>query len=275
MDLYHPVEHAILSEYLGEEPLIPVDDVDIHDGAGTNKNWVSLEANDDGEFGDIALENAVARLALEGIQDRLPQWAVVHGDGTFDEGRNNKPKTRRKVALFPRLLFGINWADSAPGISWPETYYYVYLPGYHVYVVTASQDCTDVHGYTDQAIGHFSGDERDTINACGKIIRDWWDKQFRTGMQQPWEQFSRWGSGVVDETAAEEWAWQVWGEHDLDFPPPWFEDMAFERCPSEEEDDDDELDYVEIAPGGKERPSYGVEESEDVHLTGHAPRQSY
>lgn len=35
-----------------------------------------------------------------------------------------EPRSKR-VAFAARFLFGINWADSAPGISWPADYYLV------------------------------------------------------------------------------------------------------------------------------------------------------
>ena len=51
--------------------------------------------------------------------------------------------------LEPELLFCVNWADSAPGISWPEAYYVTFIPGLDHYVVTASRDSRDLFGCTD------------------------------------------------------------------------------------------------------------------------------
>lgn len=46
----------------------------------------------------------------------------------------------------PELVCCINWADSGPGYSWPESYYVTYLPGLEKYIVTASLDSPDVWG---------------------------------------------------------------------------------------------------------------------------------
>jgi len=123
-----------------------------------------------------ALENAVARLVLEGIQDRLPQWATRDKEGDVIFGWNILPKTNRKLSFAPQCLFGINWANSGPGFSWPEEYYLAYVPLYDRFVVTASQDSPDVYGYTDIAIGHFADNISDVISAAGEQIRNNWSE---------------------------------------------------------------------------------------------------
>jgi hypothetical protein len=37
-------------------------------------------------------------------------------------------RAHRKVELWPRHLLTINWADSAPGVSWPVAYKATYVP---------------------------------------------------------------------------------------------------------------------------------------------------
>ena len=62
---------------------------------------------------------AVARILLERIQDRLPNWAGLAG-GRFVMARPFfDRRARRKVELWPHYLLTINWADSGPGFSWP------------------------------------------------------------------------------------------------------------------------------------------------------------
>jgi hypothetical protein len=75
----------------------------------------------DGNLEYYALENAVARLVLEGIQDRLPQWATGDKEGNVIFARNILPKTNRKLSFAPQCLFGINWANSGPGFSRPKS----------------------------------------------------------------------------------------------------------------------------------------------------------
>jgi hypothetical protein len=153
-----------------------------------------------------ALSNAVARIVLTSIQHRLPQWTVVRGDGQVQYARAYRPGRHAPVEFLPQHLFTINWADSGPGFSWPEAYHAVFLPGFDRYVVTASQDSPDVHGYTDEAIGHF-GEDSDREKAIGRIIRDWWSWQADTG--QP-----RWAylfdTGEIDTITAEAWGDAVW-----------------------------------------------------------------
>ena len=83
----------------------------------------------------IDLANAVATLALSTVQSRLPQCGVFDGEGRLTLARKRTPAWRRDIVLLPQHLFTINWADTAPGISWPETYYAAYLP-----VITMQRD---------------------------------------------------------------------------------------------------------------------------------------
>jgi hypothetical protein len=56
---------------------------------------------------------------------------------------NRKEYKRHKdarLAFNPQLVCTINWADSGPGFSWPESYHVTYLPGFDKFVITASTD---------------------------------------------------------------------------------------------------------------------------------------
>ena len=118
------------------------------------------------------------------------------------------------IATKPQYLFTINWADSGPGFSWPEAYYATWLPYYNVFVVTASQDSPEMHGYTDEAIGWFDKD-KDIIDGSAAVIRDdWWLGQYSEYDQQQWEHL--FGTGLVDEETAYQWASEVWGNEEED-----------------------------------------------------------
>ena len=209
-ELYDEVELAILFDWLEiDRPteLCHIDIVSESSTPGHRASAVRLITDMEGAYGDNALSNAVARLALSRIQGKLPQWAAVHADGKVDLARSYSPKRQAKVILFPRFLFEINWADSGPGYSWPEAYHVVYLPGFNRYVVTASQDSPDVHGYTDEAIGWFPADEAVDTGVRLQII-EWWQGQADGWDQHRWTYLFQ--VGDIDAETAEAWANQVW-----------------------------------------------------------------
>ncbi len=154
----------------------------------------------------------VARLALASCMASLPQWSVSNRyEITY--GRDHWPhlvQTRDKL-INPIHLFTINWADSGPGFSWPDKYCVSRLPGFNCYVVTASQDCEEVHGCCDQAINYFITDESSSIPAqCGHIIERWWRTQFYEGSQSCWQYLFE--EGLMDSKQAVEIASRVWQE---------------------------------------------------------------
>lgn len=119
---------------------------------------------------------AVAQILLERVQGRLPQWVGPTGAArpAFDR------RAHRKVEFWPQRLFTINWADSAPGYSWPAEYRATYVPGFDRTVVTASVDCTEVFGVCDVAIGWF-GPERSVFEGSHDIIVAHWSWQQGNG----------------------------------------------------------------------------------------------
>ena len=127
---YHPVEQAILCDWLGRKRPPEARDVDLEarreEGAEAG-GPVGLALSCNHDTNEFTLANAVARLVLEGIQQRLPTSAVCYGDHVVLT-RDYTPKGPRKLDLLPRFLFQINWANSGPGISWPVAYYVTWLP---------------------------------------------------------------------------------------------------------------------------------------------------
>ena len=109
---------------------------------------------------------------------------------------------------FPsQLLFKINWADSGPGVSWPESYRLFFIPYANRYVVVASSDSDESFGYCDFAIGHFSADDNVLENVKRFVASDW-DQRRELCSQERWTAFI--GKGLVSRKMAVAWANRVW-----------------------------------------------------------------
>jgi hypothetical protein len=131
-------------------------------------------------------------------------------DGIFTLFRQPFARPSRSVVLLPQHLFTINWADSGPGISWPEAYHVTYIPDYDRYVVTASQDSKDMWGFNDLAIGSFNGDIP-LIEGCRMMLIDWWQSQCGDYEQGRWAYV--WEEGKIDTRTARAWGDLVWPEY--------------------------------------------------------------
>jgi hypothetical protein len=163
--------------------------------------------------GDLSLDSRVAEILLETIQSRLPQWGCTAADGHVVEARTLRPLKARQVQLLPSHLFTINWADSGPGFSWPESYFVTYVPQYNVRIVTASQDTDECKGYTDLAIG-WCRPVGPPERGAKKIIVSWWRRG--CGVPRPWQSF--WTAGLIGWGKAEHWRREAYGslkEYDL------------------------------------------------------------
>jgi hypothetical protein len=209
VSLFTDEEHVILAEWLSFEPVEPVDPVDsdltidsILEAYGFNRGG--------GHYSDLSA--ATAAVVLERVQDELPQWGSVRYDADGNPqvtlGREIRERSAsRTVELTPRHLFTINWADSGPGFSWPVAYYVTWIPAYDRYIVTASADSIDAHGYCDFALGQFGPDE-DVAAASADIIEADWSDQHGCYDQHRWAYL--FGTGLISEAEAEEIADRVW-----------------------------------------------------------------
>jgi hypothetical protein len=168
-------------------------------------SFIALDAQLDDD--NIPLRNEVARIALSVIQSRLPQFAVISAGGTVTLGREYFDTAARDVMLLPQFLFMINWADTAPGISWPESYHATYIPGFNRWIVTAAQDSPDMWGVTELAIGSFESGIP-LHDGCRCAITDWWRFQSDGGDQDKWAYV--WQEGAICQEQADEWAESVW-----------------------------------------------------------------
>lgn len=102
-DLFHPVEHPILSEYLCVEPLIPVDDVDTRRPPDRFETYLCVEQDASGGYSIFSLPNAVARICVESVQRELPQWGLVTDDGSVKMGWHYRREANRPVKPIPGI----------------------------------------------------------------------------------------------------------------------------------------------------------------------------
>ena len=154
---------------------------------------------------------AVAQILLHEIQGSLPQWASVREE---EVSLNRKEHHRHKDARLvfnPQLVCTINWADSGPGFSWPESYHVTYLPGFEKFVVTASRDGDDLWGCSDHAIG-VTDAKLGPIEAAKELIVNFWRMQFEGWDHEPWAYL--FDEGLIDTEMAKKWADEVWKSSD-------------------------------------------------------------
>jgi hypothetical protein len=228
--LYDDIEIAILCDWLRLDRPPALADIDTEATiqaelpSGQPGPIRLLESYDRFDYGhDTRLANAVARLALNAIADRLPQWAAVSQSGDWVFARARQQRRVAAVDPLPRFLLTINWADSGPGFSWPESYHATWLPGFDCFVVTLSDDSPEAHGYTDIAIGNFPADG-DFDAEVKRIVCDFWNKQTHADPEQAWEHL--FDEGCIDAETAYRWRAAVW-------------------CIEPDESDDDEDDVAE------------------------------
>jgi hypothetical protein len=178
---FHPVEHYYFQSYFGRNPVVPLglSDEELHENYYLNKELAPppFLLLTEGLWGQPReIENAVARLVLEGIENRLPTFAVMDTKTwSLQTSRPSPSKqaSERPVVSLPTFLFEINWATSGPGFDWRETYHVTFLPEYEVHIVTASQDSPDALGFCDLSIGYFEKSE-DPVSDAVQVVRDWW-----------------------------------------------------------------------------------------------------
>ena len=222
LEYYHPLEHAYLSDFLGVERPDCAKELNPHapeerDQVLDQDEYVSdgifrLRPTYDREFNLNTVPNAIARMALNQRQRTLPQWSCGSSDG-FVTTRHHEGRCLHRARLDPQFLLMINYADSGPGFSWPETYHVVLFPHYDVYIVTASQDSPDVHGYVDEAMGFFSKD-MDILGGVKPIMCKWWPGEIEPEPEYAWQ--SVWEGGLIDSETAYAWRAEVFGLDDED-----------------------------------------------------------
>ena len=192
-------EILVLKSYISEKP-------DYHLDARLDEIFESLGVPEDPTPERIAV--AVAQIILNSIQHTLPNFAICNADHSIILCRSQHRRHKDAWLNFnPQLVCTINWADSAPGYSWPEAYHVTLLPGFNKYIVTASRDGSDTWGCVDHAIGIVNGDVT-PVQAAKVSIIHYWNQQVYDGNQGRWEYL--FNEGLIDRETAGDWADGVW-----------------------------------------------------------------
>jgi hypothetical protein len=157
------------------------------------------------------LDAWVGAFAVRDIQERLPNCGICRNDGVVLTRPIHRDRRSKKVASAVRFLFGINWADTAPGLSWPADYHLVWLPGFDRWVLAYSADSTDAFGYCDFALGAIGPDE-DWREAVRRLLVNDWRFQFSEWDQSPWAYV--WRAGLVRTDEAMAWRREAWEGHE-------------------------------------------------------------
>jgi len=177
------------------------------------------------------LDAWVGAFAVRDIQERLPNCGICREDGVVLTRPIQKNRRSKKVAGAVRFLFRINWADTAPGFSWPADYHLIWLLGFERWVLTYSADSPDAMGYCDFALGWVGPDE-DWRESVREILVEDWRFQFNEWDQTPWAYV--WDPGLVSVEEAMAWRKEAWqGHDDVAEATDWDEDD--ERGEGEEE----------------------------------------
>jgi hypothetical protein len=170
---FHPVEAAIARIALG-----------LHAERGDRKHdlWnrdmslpkgvVHLEPGFNEPGRRRSASDALARMVLSGIEDTLPVFIAVNRGATIVTRKSRAPRSPSVRAL-PISLLEVNWADSAPGISWPEAYHVGWLPGFNRWVLTSSRDTPELDGYCDRVLCHFDQCDDPAAEAGRRIQAEW------------------------------------------------------------------------------------------------------
>lgn len=152
------------------------------------------------------LDAWVGAFAVAEIQARLPNAGICSGP-QVTLTRTLREVKERTVSGLTRHLFTINWADSAPGISWPVAYTLVWVPLFDHFVVAASADGGDAFGYPDFAIGRFPA-RGSWLEAVKDIIVRDWRAQYDGWNQAPWAYL--FDTDNVSEADALKWRAEAW-----------------------------------------------------------------
>jgi hypothetical protein len=214
--IFKPVEHAVLARVVGRPKLLPdwATHIDLNEfpKAGWEEAIDGIAPTRPIQKNRYALGNTAARIALATIQHRLPQWASFTPGQGIIHARTLRRFPVRKVNSQPLFLFSINWADSGPGISWPESYHVTWIAYYDRFLVTASFDSKDLFDFEDLELDSFAGSSESgaDLHQIRDIIVSFW-RMFESHEFDAWQGVSK--TGVIKERTALAWRSRVWGRN--------------------------------------------------------------
>lgn len=194
--LISQIELDLIEAYLSNGPILAFDDF-------FSENQIPDDAM------ASQLQIAVARVLLNSIQGSLPQWAGVRENGELLLNRKEiqRHPDATKLTLNPRLVCCINWADSGPGFSWPESYHVTYIPGFEKFIVTSSRDGADAFGCADHALGWGAATEGELLVAK-RVVQGFWEHQRNEWDQERWAYL--FDEGLINRATANSWAEEIW-----------------------------------------------------------------
>lgn len=204
---YSPVEWAILFDWFEIERPLQLRSVDLWSklGIAMERGYGIPEMDGYTPPGRTYASRAVASLVLTPVAHLLPSYGYKE-HGQWRSSRGEAAPSWRDLGLTARHLFTIDWALTAPGVSWPEEYYVVYVPEFDSYVVTASNDHGDFDAL-DRALGWFSGGEEPIIGSS-RVIVDEWKRQLHDNEQMRWEML--FSEGLMSKEEVDALADAVW-----------------------------------------------------------------
>ena len=194
--LISQIELDLIEAYLSNGPILAFDDF-------FSENQIPDDAM------ASQLQIAVARVLLNSIQGSLPQWAGVRENGELVLNRKEiqRHPDATKLTLNPRLVCCINWADSGPGFSWPESYHVTDIPGFEKFIVTSSRDGADAFGCADHALGWGAVAEGELLVAK-RVVQSFWEHQRNEWDQERWAYL--FDEGLINRATANSWAEEIW-----------------------------------------------------------------
>lgn len=204
---FHPVEAAIARIALGQPAERGDRKLDLWNrGMSLPGGVVHLEPGFNGSERRRSASDALARTVLSGVEDTLPVFTTVDRGVTIVTRKKRTPRSSC-VRAVPIFMLEVNWANSAPGISWPEAYHVVWLPGFDCWVLTSSRDTPELDGYCDRVLCHF-GQCDDPVAEAGSRIQAYWQRLKNAYGQARWVRLLN--TGRIAQSDAARMAGTVW-----------------------------------------------------------------
>jgi hypothetical protein len=151
--------------------------------------WIEENSYRETQFSRYtALQGAVGAILLRSMQRNLPRSALFFPTKNvlvISRGEA-RPAKKSCVSIVGQHLFSINWADGAPGMSWPTAYYAVWVPIQDIWVVTASDDTGELLGFLDVPLGWFPATAAWEKSVARIITKD--SKAWASDRQPCWQE---------------------------------------------------------------------------------------